>query len=541
MTQKKFLNILEIFIIVAFAVFPLFLSFPFRVNVFLSWEGAYRLSEGQLPFRDFGIPLGGMYWVVPAIFFKVFGAQLITLVKAQAFLNIVSGITFRHILISLDVTPVSRTASVLLYSITFSFFNFWPWYNHTAIVYGLIAIAFVLQYIFNGNNSNQWVWICFSFLFTIFSFFSKQDAGGLVFLICVFLLLYNSLFEKKWVGIGVYIGGVLLVTILTVLFFSRYSFSYWFNYGQPPHNSRVSGADFINELFGESEWIKFYFFLVLLIAFARLKNIKEFFANKKESIFLLLTLGILCLAAIFQVTSYTPEKSNIFFHSFAFAYILHYLLKYLHVNVNKPVVVVGLLAGVMFWWSQLYWNYMQRIIIKPRNEKGIIYSPTGENVVGRHNARLGTERKSSDLIPQGEWVAAKLPLLKKIKLPKPTVEGIQRILALDEVKNNKNIKVLNMSELTFLAAEIPYELERNPELPLWFHLGVGMFNKEAAIFEKRIQENYYDLVLFEYMPGLNNYYPFRVRDSLKVHYRQIDSFPAPRGTEPGSIEIFVRK
>ena len=541
MAQKKILNAFEVLIIVAFASFPLLLSFPFRVNIVLSWEGAYRLTEGQLPFRDFGIPLGGMYWVVPAIFFKIFGAQLITLVKAQVFINIVSGLVFRHILISLSVTPVVRTASVLLYTITFSFFNFWPWYNHTAIVYGLIAIAFVLQFIFSENKKTKWLWVSLSFLFTFFSFFTKQDAGGLIFLICMFLLLYNSWYEKHWLGIGVYLSGTALVTVIAVLFFSQYNFSYWFNYGQAPHNSRVSGADIINELFSESQWIKFYFFLILLLAFAQVKNVNAFFSNKKETVFLLLTLGILCVAVIFQITSYTPANSNIFFHSFAFAYILHYMLKYLQIKVNRPAVLIGLLGGVILWWSQLYWNYVQRVLIKPGNEKGIVFSATGENVVGLHNARLGGGKKSTAIIPQGEWVSAKQSILKKIKLPEPTVQGIQRLLALNEIKTNNDIRVLNMSELTFLAAVMPYSLERNPELPLWYHLGVGMFNREASLFERRIQESYYNIVLFEYMPGLNNFYPFRVRDSLRLYYQQIDSFPAPRSTEPGTIEVYVKK
>ena len=71
MTFKKILSLSEIAIIVVFAIVPLLISLPFRVNIFLSWEGAYRMSEGQIPFRDFGVPLGGMYWVVPAIFFKI--------------------------------------------------------------------------------------------------------------------------------------------------------------------------------------------------------------------------------------------------------------------------------------------------------------------------------------------------------------------------------------------------------------------------------------------------------------------------------------
>ena len=71
-----------------------------------------------------------------------------------------------------------------------------------------------------------------------------------------------------------------------------------------------------------------------------------------------------------------------------------------------------------------------------------------------------------------------------------------------------------------------------------------MFNRQADSLERRIGANYYDLVLFEYVPGLNNFYAFRVRDSLRVHYRQADVFMAPRrGASDvlGSIEVYVRR
>jgi hypothetical protein len=98
-----------------------------------------------------------------------------------------------------------------------------------------------------------------------------------------------------------------------------------------------------------------------------------------------------------------------------------------------------------------------------------------------------------------------------------------------------------MSELTPLAVEIPYTPERNGGLPLWYHLGVGMFNRQADSLETRIRDHYYDLVLFEYLPTLNNFYPFRVRDSLMLHYQLVDSMMAPRrGLETrGTIEVYV--
>src|SRR5580704_7135621 len=157
----------ELFIILLLALVPLFIRMPYRVNIFLSWEGAYRLSEGQLPFRDFGIPLGGMYWVIPAIFFKLFGPGLFTLVKAQVLINIVSGLSFRSILRSLSVTKGIRLASVILFCLSYSFFNFWPWYNHSVIVFELVALACLLQYLcpdavdeaVGRRRKWRWLWL----------------------------------------------------------------------------------------------------------------------------------------------------------------------------------------------------------------------------------------------------------------------------------------------------------------------------------------------------------------------------------------------
>jgi hypothetical protein len=62
------------------------------------------------------------------------------------------------------------------------------------------------------------------------------------------------------------------------------------------------------------------------------------------------------------------------------------------------------------------------------------------------------------------------------------------------------------------------------------------------MFSGRIRDNYYDLVLFEYIPYLNNFYPFEVRDALLQHYTRIDVFAAPRKPSLQAwVEVYVRK
>ncbi|MBS1664290.1 MAG: hypothetical protein JST68_24810 [Bacteroidetes bacterium] len=532
----------EVAVIVVLALVPLFIHLPYRVNIFLSWEGAYRISEGQLPFRDFGIPLGGMYWMIPALFFKIFGPNLATLIKAQVFINILSGLAFRSILKSLSVGKSIRLAAVALFCLSYSFFNFWPWYNHSVIVYELIALSFLLRWIMGSAVAGRYHWLNLvaAAFFTACSFLTKQDGGGVAVMLALVLLAVNGWMTRKWLPVLVFAGSFAVLFLLLVAPYLSHGFGYWFNHGQPPHSARVSAFDFIAEFFGASQWIKFYFFIIVLLALIRYRELSVLKSDPAGVFTVLLTLGILGEAAVLQVTSYTPPDNNIFFHSFAFACILSQISAMLPVRIDRPVVTVLMVAGIFLWWSDVWWKYTQRLVGSFAPKNGAAVSPTGENVINKDTYMINTDTARD--VPTDKWVECGLPAFRKITMPEPTAAGIQRLMKMDIIKSGKELKVLNMSELTPLAAEIPYKLERNSQLPLWYHLGVGMFNRQADTFETRIRDRYYDVILFEYIPTLNNFYPFRVRDSLRLHYPQVDSFPAPRrGLETqGVIEVFVK-
>lgn len=538
-TRNSFFPATEVAVIILLSIVPLFVSFPYRVNIFLSWEGAYRISEGQLPFRDFGTPLGGMYWVLPGLFFKLFGAQLISLVKAQVFINIMSGLAFRSIMKSMGLQGGIKFAAVLLYCISFSFFNFWPWYNHTVIVYEFIAIAFLFKGIQGTTKRSSYLYLIVAAFFTVCSFLTKQDAGAMAFLLACLFLFYAAIRDKKWLPFVVYAGSFVVLLSLFILPFIKYDFGYWFNYGQAPHSARISLLEILDEFLAASQWVKFYLFTIIILLFIRFKNLNDLWMNKQTMLFFLLTVGMLGQAAVFQVTSYTPPDNNIFFHAFAVAFILYQLYELFPVATSGKWFVLAMTAGMLLWWSGVFWKYIQRYAEKNSSKEAIQLSPTGENIV----------TKKTYMIPpvdtletgMGQWVYCGLKSFEKIAMPPSTADGIKRLMNSDLVKNNHSLKVLNMTELTPLAVEIPFALEKGPHYPLWNHLGVAMFNKQAEMFEDRIAGREYDLVLFEYIPTLNNFYPFRVRDSLRQHYQQIDSFLAPRrGDTKGFIEVYVR-
>src|SRR5687768_10102097 len=178
LTERQ-LFVCELLVIVFFCFIPLFFNNPYRINIFLSWEGAYRMYLGQMPFRDFSLPMGYGYWVIPALFFKIFGPHFYTLIKAQVFVNLISVLAFRSILKILGVRPVVILLSVVVYCFSYISFNFWPWYNNMVFAFELVAIYFTLLAVFTPRGWKMWTSLALAAFFTFFSIWTKQDAGGL--------------------------------------------------------------------------------------------------------------------------------------------------------------------------------------------------------------------------------------------------------------------------------------------------------------------------------------------------------------------------
>src|SRR3989337_2117043 len=106
--------------------------------------------------------MGYMYWVIPALFFKIFGPYMMSLVKAQVFINIIAGLSFREILRNMSVRAGIRLLGVLLFCISYSFLNYWPWYNHTVIVYELAGLAFLTRFLFSPASRFRYAWLVLS-------------------------------------------------------------------------------------------------------------------------------------------------------------------------------------------------------------------------------------------------------------------------------------------------------------------------------------------------------------------------------------------
>lgn len=529
--------VFELLLIVAVATVPLLFDYNYRINIFLSWEGAYRLYQGQIPYRDFGLPLGFGYWLIPTLFFFLFGPFMTSLIKAQVFINIASGLIFRGILHTMDIRPQVRFLAVLTFCLSYMLLNFWPWYNHSVIVFQLAGLYFLLRHMLKQPSFANLAGAAF---FLFLSFFTKQDAGAMGLLIALALLFYHSIANRQIGSLFFFLVFYIGIACLFILPFYNSGFTYWFNYGQLPHYSRVALPDFINEFMMGAKWEKFYLLAVLLILinrFIEAPKWKEVFFNQPFMVSVLLTAGILVEAVLFQVTSYVPPDNHIFFHGFALAFAFTYLNIGTYLNRFVPFAAATLM--VTLFWGNYYWRQVGDKVLAylPQKKPAAGYT---ENIISRNTYIVPDPIEDSLGKAAAEWQVVKgYRSFEKMKMHPTTIAGINRLMQLPVVQEkNKRLRVLNMTELTPLAYEMPYEPEKN--VPLWHHLGVGMFNKQVDEYCRKIQQQQYDIALFEAIPKLNNFYPWAVHRCLQQHYVRIDSFPGPRQSQVSYIEVYVR-
>ena len=527
--SDRTINRLQLGLIIIFSIIPLFVQLPFKINLFLAWEGAYRLSIGQVPYKDFYLPMGFGFWLIPGAFFKVFGPYMSTLIKAQVLINIIGALSFRAILRKLDVAPGKIFLSLLVFCISFVFINFWPWYNNTVFIFQLIAISFLLDHFFAPSDRKKLIYLIPATFFLVLAVFTKQDGGALAVITASVMVAYTALVEKKlkwilWYGVMGFVWAFLFI-----LPFLSFDFLYWFNFGQSPHNSRVNLSDILKDIFEGSEWIKVYLLIIGFIVIARVQTTKGYFVNKKEFLFALFTFSILIQAMLVQVTSYIPHNVNVYFHSIAFAFIITAAFD---LRVNKPWIMITASILILFWWSADYWRYGQRIA-----ERIVPGAFSKQNSAGQVSKYSWFIPDSTTEVKKINWKMSGYRSFDNVMLPEETISGIDSIMKLDIIRK-KNLKVLNMSELTPLAYEIGYEPSRHE--PMWYHKNVSIFDKQIGEYCQRISGQEYDLVLFEVIPNLNQFYPEEVRNCLKEKYTLVHSFQAPRDNPTNFIEVYVR-
>ncbi len=234
------------------------------------FDGGYRIASGQVPYKDFLIPVGPMAFVLQAIFFKLFGVSYHSYILCAAVINVISA-TLSIFIIRL-LLPASRILSYAAGLLTAVWFYppfGTPYLEQTGFFFILIALFLILSALrvvihrpIAGN-----LLILTSGIAVFLSVISKQNVGiPIIPLFFILLIAANTSKPRKtFYRCIIFSAGFLLALIsfwLWLLFFSDINNFYFYTidipsvYGIGRLIRERYGLTLIKELLINSTWIK---------------------------------------------------------------------------------------------------------------------------------------------------------------------------------------------------------------------------------------------------------------------------------------------
>ncbi|MFH1269862.1 MAG: hypothetical protein ABIH75_02230 [Candidatus Omnitrophota bacterium] len=187
----------QLIIFLSISLFAFFLTFKagergfFAFDQSIVFDGGYRILSGQVPYKDFVMPVGPVTFWIQAIFFKILGVSYFSYIFTAAFINTLSVIS--AIIIIRLLFPSQRLLSYAAGLLTATWFS--PpfgtlWVEQASFFFSFLAIAALLfTQLSRGNYPViNGLLLLLSGSFAWLSILCKQNAG-LYILPLYFLLL----------------------------------------------------------------------------------------------------------------------------------------------------------------------------------------------------------------------------------------------------------------------------------------------------------------------------------------------------------------
>lgn len=453
----------------------LFISFEIRDFVYfrdysITFEGAYRLFLGQIPYRDFGTPVGPVSFIIPAVFFKIFEPSWNIFMLSQQFQNASMLLLVYVLLGRIGVRSVTKLIALATFSVFYLLLLTHPWYNTTGTLFLLGAVVCAI--------GPKRVSVMGAGLLTGFAVLSKQDFGLLTLLISGVLVSVTSLgsdrntilskfnrdfYLKRSVTLSINLLLLVISTaaviVICILLTDVELFRYWFNHGQEPH---IIHTPSIHKLLsgGALGWFIFIFSM----------------CNNNYRLFV--------ASMIIIAATITNNTSGLYFtHYYFVAFLAVVIDECLQIKTRFKVLLVLLVLSGSFAMMIGPFKNVKSVfesVLKHRPEHFLF----DYRLLSRATVSFPHELQIFSSHTQAPQQTIDLIL----ELKRMSVE-------LNKTSKDTTFKVLNISELTPIYAE----LQSVPPigLPLWFHTNVALFPREIELLEKLLSGQEYDLILIQ--------------------------------------------
>ena len=425
----------------------------------------------------------------------------------------------------LQFTQVNINKAIACFSFLFLVFLSHPWYNSGAFLCFLTSMVLLL-------STSRWSLMTAGVMGGI-CFLAKQDygvmnlcLGSLVILLTQaqrsgpyrkitfqFSALKNVQQLKSIIGAGILFVTFFALPIVSLIYsVDSTQFFYWFNYGQPPHEIRkIHIWDFADH--GN-------LFLPACIAF--------YFAYRTVRIDLLFS-GIFFICAF--IVSSTSGLDYTAFFFFLFLPLLvqtvvdERLVKKRWLSV---ILVVAVMTCIAFPAKYLY-RLVQTTLLAKAEPFSFRYVYVTRPVQAYPESML---------------------YFKNVMGSNDSIAMIEKLQEIAKANPNVALKVLNISELTPIYAE----LGSTPPLhyPLWYHTKTSLFPKEIKLIDQDIDNNQFDVILLQDAHGQANFDEFLTRLQRNPNYQTLRErgFVSPttstgdtcyEGYCPNHIYVYVRR
>jgi len=179
----------------------------FMLDQSIVFDGAWRISQGQVPYRDFVMPFGPVVFALCALMFRVAGVDFSTLVLTAALMSLLAtALAVRTCWLLANRSGALALLGGVLTAVWFQAPFGTPWMEQTGFLMNLIALWAIVEarLVSIGTDGSGeaaldralplgwapsgWGWYALAGVASVAAVLSKQNAGGLFGFLCLGML-----------------------------------------------------------------------------------------------------------------------------------------------------------------------------------------------------------------------------------------------------------------------------------------------------------------------------------------------------------------
>lgn len=468
----------------------------FPIESFAFFDTAYRILQGETPFKDYWAVSGVFLDYTQYVFFKIFGIHFQVYVFHASLVNCILTLMTYFFARNLNIDILNS----FIYALVFSLLA----YTTSGTLYvdnhaSLICLAAIYVFIFGINNKQRKYFFLIPFLVG-FAFFTKPAPTVYIFVLLSIILLIYIFLQKKIAFLLTLLFSSILFLFLTFLFFFFQDVSlklildqyFYFPVTIADQRYKDFTLSFDNIFFN----FKFIYFFLIPLAFL---NIKKIFSHNnyffQNDFYIFLSILGLSICLMFHQLN-TKNQLFILFLIPVICITLHSQLLKFDFKKKNILIIFLVIASILFTYK-----YHIRY-----NENRKFHEMEGVNFNSAVNAKL-IDKKLSGL----KWITPsyKVSPNSEVKLIKETL----KILKLDE---SKKMLITNYSFFSVVLGESSNSPSR------WFISNGGAYPVRGNEYFKIYESYINNMIKEKKIESVFVIYP--VKDEELLRYVNIKCF-----------------